>query len=97
MNFLNEDAVQHAEQRAVEVAREGGTLDPDHLFENLLSSMLMCFNLFGALRSMEGNGGSSQQGVRSRCSVRRRGDLRGTVAANLKRPHRLRGTHRLPD
>ena len=50
LNFLNEAAHQHAEARAVEVQAEAGTLDSERLFGNLLSSMPLCFNIFGALR-----------------------------------------------
>ena len=49
LNFIHPAAWQHAEQRAVEVQREGGTLRRDRLFGNLLSSMPLCFNVFGAL------------------------------------------------
>lgn len=49
LNFVNDAARKHAEQRARQVRTEGGTLEPERLFENLLSSMPMCFNLFGAL------------------------------------------------
>ena len=47
LNFIHPAAWQHAEQRAVEVQREGGTLRRDRLFGNLLSSMPLCFNVFG--------------------------------------------------
>ena len=54
LNFIDEAAYQHAEQRAREVQAEGGTLDAKRLFSNLLSSMPMCFNLFGAIGSTPG-------------------------------------------
>jgi len=49
LNFIDEAAYRHAERRAYEVDSEGGTLDAKRLFGNLLSSMPMCFNLFGAI------------------------------------------------
>lgn len=49
LNFIDEAAYRHAERRAHEVDGEGGTLDAERLFGNLLSSMPMCFNLFGAI------------------------------------------------
>jgi transposase len=35
--------------RAEQVLKDGGTLDRDRLLRNLLSSMPLCFNLFGQL------------------------------------------------
>ena len=52
LNFIDEAAYRHAEQRAIEVEAEGGTLDAERLFGNLLSSMPMCFNLFGSLAAV---------------------------------------------
>jgi len=49
LNFLHPAAYFHARERAVEVPEEGGTLDEDRLIGNMLSSMPMCFNVFGAL------------------------------------------------
>ncbi len=51
LNFLNQEAFDHALLRAVEVQAAAGTLDKDRLLRNLLSSMPLCFNVFGALRS----------------------------------------------
>lgn len=51
LNFLNEAAAAHADERAAAVRREGGSLDPVRLRRNMLSSMPMCFNLFGAMRA----------------------------------------------
>lgn len=51
LNFIHPEAHAHAEQRAVEVQAEGGTLSVPRLFHNMLSSMPMCFNLFGAMRA----------------------------------------------
>jgi len=51
LNFIDEAAYRLAERRATEVESEGGTLDATRLFTNLLSSMPMCFNLFGAIGS----------------------------------------------
>lgn len=49
LNFLDPSAYRHAERRIAEVRQEGGTLDEDRLRRNLLSSMPLCFNIFGAL------------------------------------------------
>lgn len=49
LNFLNSAAHQAAVRRAREVQEEGGTLEEGRLFHNMLSSMTMCFNLFGAI------------------------------------------------
>jgi len=48
-NFLGDDAFDHAQLRASEVKAEGGSLEPIRLHHNMLSSMPLCFNLFGAL------------------------------------------------
>ncbi|MDF2094289.1 hypothetical protein P0Y31_18245 [Knoellia sp. 3-2P3] len=50
LNFLHPNAHEHAEQRSRQVQDEGGSLEPKRLFHNMLSSMPMCFNLFGAMR-----------------------------------------------
>lgn len=50
LNFLHPAAYLHAEQRKVEVQEEGGALEQHRLFHNMLSSMPLCFNLFGAMR-----------------------------------------------
>lgn len=50
LNFLHPDAHEHAEQRSRQVQDEGGSLEAKRLFHNMLSSMPMCFNLFGAMR-----------------------------------------------
>ncbi|RYF59334.1 MAG: hypothetical protein EOO27_09585 [Comamonadaceae bacterium] len=50
LNFLHPAAHEHAERRAVEVQTEGGSLEPQRLFHNMLSSMPLCFNLFGTMR-----------------------------------------------
>ena len=51
LNFLHPEAYQHALERAVLVQLEGGELKVDRLFRNMLSSMPMCFNLFGSMRA----------------------------------------------
>lgn len=51
LNFLHPAAHEHAEKRTVEVQEEGGSLEPTRLFHNMLSSMPMCFNLFGSMRA----------------------------------------------
>ncbi len=50
LNFVTDAAAGHAWVRADEVRSEGGTLDPQRLLHNMLSSMPMCFNVFGSLR-----------------------------------------------
>jgi hypothetical protein len=50
LNFLNCAAYRHALHRTAEVRATAGTLDRDRLFRNLLSSMPLAFNVFGALR-----------------------------------------------
>ncbi len=49
LNFVDERALSAADQRAIEVQQEGGTLEAGRLFHNMMSSMTMCFNLFGSL------------------------------------------------
>jgi hypothetical protein len=51
LNFLHPEAARHAAERSEEVKSEGGTLEKVRLKHNMLSSMPLCFNLFGALRS----------------------------------------------
>lgn len=50
LNFLHPAAFEHAKDRADAVQKEGGTLEEKRLFHNMLSSMPLCFNLFGAMR-----------------------------------------------
>ena len=50
LNYLSDAITDYARIRAGEVRAEGGTLAPDRLARNMLSSMPLCFNLFGALR-----------------------------------------------
>jgi hypothetical protein len=50
LNFLDPTIADYAERRAVEVQREGGSLEPVRLFHNMLSSMPLCFNVFGMIR-----------------------------------------------
>ena len=54
LNFLNGHASAHAEERITEVPKERGSLAPDRLRRNMLSSMPLCFNIFGALRDAPG-------------------------------------------
>lgn len=50
LNFLDPKIADYAERRAVEVQRDGGSLEPVRLFHNMLSSMPLCFNVFGMIR-----------------------------------------------
>ena len=50
LNFLDDDIASYAVERAGQVKDEGGTIDRDRLMRNMLSSMPLCFNLFGYLR-----------------------------------------------
>ncbi|MBE7324503.1 hypothetical protein IEQ44_07545 [Nocardioides sp. Y6] len=50
LNFLTAEAEAHAEERAAQVKKENGALDPVRLRRNMLSSMPLCFNLFGSMR-----------------------------------------------
>ena len=51
LNFITPEASTYASERAGEVLKTGGTLDEDRLRRNMLSSMPMCFNIFGSLRN----------------------------------------------
>ena len=51
LNFITPEAAAYASERAGEVLRTGGTLDEDRLRRNMLSSMPLCFNIFGSLRN----------------------------------------------
>ncbi|WP_373048007.1 PGN_0703 family putative restriction endonuclease [Vulgatibacter sp.] len=51
LNFLDPRIAAYAASRAQEVLGGGGTLDPNRLERNLLSSMPLCFNVFGLLRA----------------------------------------------
>lgn len=50
LNFLSPPIGEYARARAAVVAAEDGTLDEDRLYRNMLSSMPMCFNIFGQFR-----------------------------------------------
>lgn len=56
LNFLDPTAHAHAKRRIREVPDENGTLEPSRLTHNLLSSMPLCFNLFGALGASDRRG-----------------------------------------
>ena len=51
LNFLNPVAFAHALEREVVDQKQGGALDPIRLRRNMLSSMPLCFNLFGTMRA----------------------------------------------
>jgi hypothetical protein len=50
-NFLSEEAAAYAASRVDLVRREGGQLEQTRLFTNMLSSMPLCFSVFGHLRA----------------------------------------------
>lgn len=52
LNFLDRRAYDYAVERSATVQAEHGTLDEDRLMHNMLSSMPLCFNLFGLVRSV---------------------------------------------
>lgn len=54
LNFLDRNIAEYAQRRAVQIKNEGGTIDRDRLMRNMLSSMPLCFNLFGYLREHYG-------------------------------------------
>lgn len=54
LNFVNDASLAAADRRAVEVQGEGGTLEELRLRHNMLSSMPMCFNIFGAIERTDG-------------------------------------------
>ena len=49
LNFLAPSAYHHALERAKAVRESGGTLEEDRLYRNMLSSMPLCFNIFGSI------------------------------------------------
>jgi hypothetical protein len=54
LNFFMDPVVTaYVEKRAKEALAEGMTLEPNRLYRNMLSSMPMCFNLFGWLRGFK--------------------------------------------
>jgi len=50
-NLLNDTIAHYTHNRVKQVRREEGTIDENRLFRNMLSSMPLCFNLFGYLRA----------------------------------------------
>lgn len=51
LNFLDPLITAYVAERSQQVLAEGGTLEEDRLSRNMLSSMPLCFNLFGYLRN----------------------------------------------
>lgn len=49
LNFLTPAAADHAEERIAAAHAEDAALAPDRLRRNMLSSMPLCFNIFGAI------------------------------------------------
>jgi hypothetical protein len=56
LNFLTRNAARYALERADIVTASGGTLDKARLARNMLSSLPMCFSIFGELRSRPDRG-----------------------------------------
>lgn len=56
LNFLSPAAATYAEERAPIVKAEGGSIETGRLFHNMLSSMPLCFSVFGELRSWPDKG-----------------------------------------
>ena len=52
-NFLDPTITRYVESRIPVVQLEGGSLDPLRLRNNMLSSMPLCFNLFGYLQGLK--------------------------------------------
>ncbi|RVU44718.1 hypothetical protein EA187_09245 [Lujinxingia sediminis] len=50
LNFLSPEITEYARARLRYVVCHGGTLEEDRLYRNMLSSMPMCFNIFGYWR-----------------------------------------------
>lgn len=50
LNFLSDEIAAYAFARAEQVQQRGGSIEIDRLRRNMLSSMPLCFNLFGHLR-----------------------------------------------
>ena len=50
-NFLSDEAADYAAGRVDVVQSEGGQLEETRLFTNMLSSMPLCFSVFGHLRA----------------------------------------------
>jgi hypothetical protein len=51
LNFLTDEVAAYVARRVPEVHRAGGSLEEHRLEHNMLSSMPLCFNLFGHLRA----------------------------------------------
>ena len=52
LNFLTPEIAAYVERRIAEVKADNGTIEVDRLRRNMLSSMPLCFNLFGHLRTV---------------------------------------------
>lgn len=50
LNFVSPEAYTHAVERIAAAKHEKAALDPNRLTRNMLSSMPLCFNVFGSLR-----------------------------------------------
>ncbi|WP_146618406.1 PGN_0703 family putative restriction endonuclease [Lujinxingia litoralis] len=50
LNFLTPEIAEYTRARSRYVVCHGGTLEEDRLYRNMLSSMPMCFNIFGYWR-----------------------------------------------
>ena len=56
LNFLSQDAARYARERADIVTAAGGAIDKARLARNMLSSLPMCFSIFGELRARPDRG-----------------------------------------
>lgn len=64
LNFFEDPVVTaYVEKRAKEALAEGMTLEPNRLYRNMLSSMPLCFNLFGWLRGYKAEAAAALKAV----------------------------------
>ena len=49
-NFLSDSVFEYVGRRVPHILTEGGTVNADRVYRNMLSSQPLCFNLFGFLR-----------------------------------------------
>ncbi len=56
LNFLTQNAAEYALERSKIVSASGGDIDKARLARNMLSSLPMCFSIFGELRARQDRG-----------------------------------------